>query len=367
MESLNNQIIPIPYAHRDLLLDATDPSSELGKDVRGDIAYVASMGASNIFFLPGAFCEALRNLIRGIRNFDGEAALESGVRLVNIPFGLVYAFQRIAIILITLLKGVVKVALSTTAYIIASIYILFEILLEANRLFRLICFEEELNLDPALFLLKTIKNADFSTLAAHRRELEQALSKDYVAKQFDQTRDIQQIRENLTISILYRKLSTVRSHYFIGESEEVLNGKLDSLARKVRPWFVRELRRELTPTIDGCLRYDKECISRGIELLDTIQTQINKTRKVYIVGLIGLSIAVILFSASLIAAPGLMPVLFALGFIGTTLEFARWFAPESYLDQKDHKWNWNPWLPHCLRKLDPPENPKTPMVELDTF
>lgn len=336
----------VPTSH--CAMDATEDVyvRKLSENLQADINDVNSGGVANVLTLPVTFYGELQVIYKAIRNFDGEAVIESSARLFNIPIGFAYAIENITISLL-LLQNITRVFLNTLALITGRVFVAFEVFLESSRFYHLLRFKRELNLGN----ISDYKNDTYrlyQKLISIRNtyfQLSEAELAD-VAKKFAQ--------------------KTYTQH--TAQYDQALQGKLNSLSRKIRPWLVKEIQKDISEIITGIRLNDTEAISRGVELLGKIKTQIDKTQKVYAIGLVALAIAMVIFGLTIAAAPHIMFVLLILGVVGTALEFGRSFAPASYLDQKDHKWHWDPWIPTFLKRKAPmpSQNPRQPMIELVT-
>lgn len=377
------------------------PEDEDLQKIDGNIYYVMSAGITNIFFLPSAFRDAIKQLSKAISIKDTGEMAETLVRLCNIPIGFAQAVKRAFVLSSQFLgKALISVALVTYALACQIIFIVVETFLEIARYCVLIKFEdtvqakqilkiiEDLNID-LLFggedkqgLRKKIvdyinrmelrKNLIVEKLGPKSVELIQTIERDLMA--FADTgqgkAEIILNAHSLLQSYVYNNLSAFAKEY-LGIAEYSIDGKLSNdkneridqlrrrniLARKVRPVVVSELVENVPIALHYLSIVDKKNygIKSAERIYKKIALQIQKTEKVYALGIAAMLIAGIGIMISSAMVPAIV-----LGCIGTTIEFIRYFAPQSYLDQPGEKWSWEYWTPSFLR----PKYKRTPGIEM---
>lgn len=304
--------------------DPTLIVDQMVKDLKPDDTAVATGGMSMIATLPAALWAKGKLIVAAFRDRDTETAADNTTQLVNTCVGATYAANNLALNILGYLNitVVVLVTLKLATSILGWTFLAIETIVELGRLYRLHRFEKELNIG-----------------------------------------DLKQYQQNTPESkqALLRRLAKIQCAYFCPTPAEisgkpkdlvrVMSRKIQAMSRILRPWMVKDIQKDVRSIMGGILVDDTEKITQGIELLKQVQTQIDKTQKVYCVGLLTLFLAMAAFGLAMITAPWAFP-LYVVAFAGVFfLEFARWFAPASYLDQKNHKWNWDPWIPEKLKKI----------------
>lgn len=295
-------------------------------------ATVNSGGLTNLLAWPFALYDRAKHLAIAIRDFDIEASANNVGELFNTCLGVAYAANKLAVNILSYLHtaAILLLDLQLVTSILGWVFMVIETLLELGRLYRLNRFEKELNLG-----------------------------------ELDQYNDPQ---------VLLKKLATIHCIYFrppaqSEDQERVISREVHGMVRILRPWLVEEIHEIKKTTFAEIALGKPYAMSRGIELLRQIQTQIDKTRKVYYVGLLTLALAMATFGLALITSPYIMP-LYIVAFITIfILEFARWFAPASYLDQKGYIWSWDPWIPEKLGAIFgyQKDRHRQPTIELVTI
>ena len=112
--------------------------------------------------------------------------------------------------------------------------------------------------------------------------------------------------------------------------------KLNAFARRVRPWAVHNF-------YISMLYYPKLDLDDKKHLLSMLDTQLDKTQLIHIIGIIAISLSTISIIFSMIFFPFIIPL--SIGVAGILVEFSRYFAPNAFLDQQGWKWSWKACLP----------------------
>ena len=108
--------------------------------------YVTSVGYGSLLSLPLDFYEAIKNLILSIKNFDTEASIQSSLKIINIPFGIITAIERTIFVAYLFFQGISLTFLYMSAFVAGCIFLSFELAMELMRLIQLIIFYESNNI-----------------------------------------------------------------------------------------------------------------------------------------------------------------------------------------------------------------------------
>jgi hypothetical protein len=83
------------------------------------------------------------------------------------------------------------------------------------------------------------------------------------------------------------------------------------------------------------------------EVVQLLTEQADKTRKVHIVGIAAISIAIITLALGFTVCPPLL--LLSVTLIGTVIEYGRYFAPAAYIEHEGTNWRWSACLPNWIQ------------------
>ncbi|MBS0652982.1 MAG: hypothetical protein JSR39_05570 [Verrucomicrobia bacterium] len=119
---------------------------------------------------------------------------------------------------------------------------------------------------------------------------------------------------------------------------QVANRKASDLARRVQPWFVRELDEKLDPLIDKLSNSDPQVRAQAHReatvLLDEMDTQAKKKILAHVIGIIGIVIVAAGLIAGMTACPFLVPIVLLT--VGGAITIARYYFCKGY-------WNSRGW------------------------
>ncbi len=178
--------------------------------------------------------------------------------------------------------------------------------------------------------------------------------------------------EKIAERLLKKDLGKLQTNYLELSAEEVreigaenkeqlsiqLGIKKKWLARRLRPWMVREANEKVLPILYGLdhgLR--KEAIKEGLRLSDDIHAQAKKKQLAHTMGVIAMIAATVGLVCVAVALPPSIPYLFAL--IAATFSFARMGVFNGMLETRG--WSLSPkyFIPEFIRNriFTPPEAP----------
>ncbi len=85
------------------------------------------------------------------------------------------------------------------------------------------------------------------------------------------------------------------------------------------------------------------------ELVSLLKEQVEKTRKVHVVGIAAISIAILTLALGFTVCPPLL--LLSITIIGTVVEYGRYFAPAAYIEHEGKDWKWSACLPEFVQRM----------------
>lgn len=127
---------------------------------------------------------------------------------------------------------------------------------------------------------------------------------------------------------------------------QIANRKASDLARRVQPWFVRELDEKLDPLIVKLSNADPQVRAQAhteaTELLDLMDTQTKKKILAHVIGIIGIVIVAAGLIAGMTACPFLVPVV--LLSIGGAIAVGRYYFSLGYWNSR----GWHFEISECI-------------------
>jgi len=129
---------------------------------------------------------------------------------------------------------------------------------------------------------------------------------------------------------------------------EFVNRKASDLARRVQPWFVRELDEKLDPLIEKIANGDPQIRAQAhqeaVELLDLMDIQAKKKMIAHIIGIIGITIVAAGLIAGMFSCPFIIPVI--LLSIGGAIALGRYCFAMGYWNSR----GWHFEISECIPK-----------------
>lgn len=352
--------------------------------------YVMSAGVGNLIFLPGALRETVRQFKIARQVKDVWWMAECIVRLIDIPIGLAQASKRFILICNSALGKVADVALIISTFAFQIFFVIVETALEITRYALLKQFEYSIEGKEILSLLDDLdtrhyhqnpkkwacdgfkrgnKTTYLSKIEKHRKIVMKHFPEDgHLMLQAIEVATVDQsITEEERADLLDRKVHDLFKKFLKhtltqfatqylgisqGENNTVVTNDLvrrrSGLAQSIRPVFAHEIGQDVLMTLYNLDQDGSDGIIQAKRIYARLNQQIEKTKKVYRSGLAAMGMAGIGIGISF--SPPLFIPAVILGIVGTILELGRWFAPESYLDQKGEKWSWDYWTPAFIKK-----------------
>jgi hypothetical protein len=168
--------------------------------------------------------------------------------------------------------------------------------------------------------------------------------------------------DETSLSIEAQEKFNLYQESFLAKKNLLLQGKRSSLGRRVRLKMVKELEATL-PHIFDTYRYyveNKKTLSKkerlehrsviitsSSQLLEKLDMQSKKTILVHVIGITGILLGITAFVAGTLAFPP--SIIFLISGLGLFLSLYRGFAPEAYLDSKEHKWDFHTMIPNFIK------------------
>ena len=274
----------------------------------------ATPGITSCYSMFRSLWQAIKVLISSFKINDKEGFVEALIRVFNLPIGIAISLERLITFTMLLLSGVSIITLSLPMAITSFVFLGIEFSLELYRLIRTLIFSSK-------YEIKTVHNA-IKKLEAQKTDLNKALIS------MEQT------------DLADKALKRIYNDYFnLTEKKQIV--MINKLARTIRPFALIDLHSKilLDETRDG---------TRKKELIELLNTQINKALIVHIIGIASILFATACLVLTFLAFPPLIFV--TIGLIGIAIEFPRYLAPSAFLDQSGYKWNFTACLPKCLSK-----------------
>lgn len=309
MSDAINPISPNPIG-----APALTPATPIGS-LRRNTGYHSSPGIMASFSLLSSFINDIKFLIYSWKTKDGEGRLEGWIRVFNLPIGIASSIERLISFFTALASGITLITLSLSAAITGFVFLAIEFGLELWRLIRTLAFSSKYDIGKTHNLIKELDNK--------KTNLEQFRIKHG----FNRADSKLDMKKSLADTCIKR----IHNDYFNTTTPEkhiIMTSRLD---RIIRPFAVEILR----------TASDKK------ELIKLLNSQIDKTILVHIVGLT----AIFLATASLaLCFVGFPPMIFVtIGLIGFAIEFTRYLAPSILLDHHGWRPNFYECLPKCCQ------------------
>ncbi len=295
------------------------PTGTIGS-LRKNNGYHSSPGIISSISLFSSLIDDIKFLIYSWKTKDNEGRLEGWIRVFNLPIGIASSLERLISFFMALASGITLITLSLSAAVTGFVFLAIEFGLELWRLIRTLNFSHEYAIGKTHNLIKELDNKK-TNLEKFRKKHGFAPTDSKSAMQTE---------------LADRSIKRIHNDYFnttTSGKQLIMTSRLD---RIIRPFAVEILRKD-----NLCPKIEKK------ELIKLLNSQINKTILVNIVGLT----AILLATASLaLCFIGFPPMIFVtLGLIGFAIEFSRYLAPPILLDHRGWHPNFYECLPQCCQ------------------
>ena len=243
-----------------------------------------------------------------------------------------------------------------------------------------VCLEEKIGKEPVAQILQALKN--FRNGFAKMPEKEKADCFARLQQSLDQFK-LRLVQEDLAyLKTKYFSLSPEKGklienqiskkHQKLSQEEarakkeklvsKTLQTQQTSLARRIRPFLVKEVEEKIDAIEKGLRSYNpkerQSALEKGQELLKNVKVQTEKKIYVHITGIVAVALTIIGLVLLFTSCPYIIP--FLLIFIGGALAMARYFMAYGLLDHKGWEMDYKNCLPNWIRKrfFDPPADTK---------